>query len=128
MGTISEQAAILRRRWETDPRWAGIERTYSAEDVIRLRGSVVEEHTLARLGATRLWDLLHSQDAIRALGAISGSQAVQMVEAGLQAIYLSGWQVATDGNLAAHTSPDQSMSPANPAPTMVRRINKALLR
>jgi isocitrate/methylisocitrate lyase len=128
MGTISEQAAILRRRWEIDPRWAGIERTYSAEDVIRLRGSVVEEHTLARLGATRLWDLLRSQDAIRALGAISGSQAVQMVEAGLQAIYLSGWQVAADGNLAAHTYPDQSMYPANPAPTMVRRINKALLR
>ena len=127
MGTISEQAAILRRRWETDPRWAEIERTYSAEAVLRLRGSVVEEHTLARLGATRLWDLLHSQDAIRVPGAISGSQAVQMAEAGLQAIYLSGSQVAADGNPAAHACPDQSRYPANPAPAMVRRINKALL-
>ncbi|HEX6452968.1 MAG TPA: isocitrate lyase [Trebonia sp.] len=127
MGTISEQAAILRRRWETDPRWAGIERTYFAEDVLRLRGSVVEEHTLARLGATRLWDLLHSQDAICALGAISGSQAVQMVQAGLRAIYLSGWQVGADGNLAARACPDQELYPANPAPAMVRQINKALL-
>ena len=127
MGTISEQAAILRRRWETDPRWAGIERTYSAGDVIRLRGSVAEENTLARLGATRLWDLMHSQETIRALGATSDSQAVQMVNAGLQAIYLSGRQAA-DGSLAAHTDPDQPRYPADSAPTTVRRINRALLR
>ncbi|HEY1705251.1 MAG TPA: isocitrate lyase/phosphoenolpyruvate mutase family protein [Trebonia sp.] len=111
MATISEQAANLRQRWATDPRWAGIERMYSAEDVIRLRGSVMQECTPARLGATRLWDLLNSQDAIRALGAASGSQAVRMVSAGLQAIYLSG----------RHAS-------ANPAPTTVRRVNRALLR
>ena len=114
MRMISEQATILRRQWETQPRWAGIERTYSAEEVIRLRGSVVEEHTLARRGATRLWDLLHSQDAIRALGAKTSDQAVRMVKAGLQAIYLSGHQELPD--------------PADPGPTMVRRINKALLR
>jgi isocitrate lyase len=114
MGTISEQATILRRQWETQPRWAGIERTYSAEEVIRFRGSVVEEHTVARRGATRLWDLLHSQDAIRALGAKTSDQAVRMVKAGLQAIYLSGHQ--------------ESLDPADPGPAMVRRINKALLR
>jgi isocitrate lyase len=128
MDTISQQAANLRTQWETDPRWTGIERTYSAEDVIRLRGSVVEEHTLARRGAKRLWELLHSEDAVRALGAITGNQAVQMVKAGLQAIYLSGWQVAADGNLAGQTYPDQSLYPANSVPQMVRRINNAMLR
>jgi isocitrate lyase len=96
--------------------------------VIRLRGSVVEEHTLARRGANRLWELLHSEDAVRALGAITGNQAVQQVKAGLQAIYLSGWQVAADGNLAGQTYPDQSLYPANSVPQMVRRINNALLR
>jgi isocitrate lyase len=128
METISQQAANLRATWEADRRWAGIRRDYSAQDVIRLRGSVVEEHTLARHGAARLWDLLRTQDAVRALGAITGNQAVQMVKAGLQAIYLSGWQVAADGNLAGHTYPDQSLYPANSVPTMVRRINNALLR
>ncbi len=128
METISQQAANLRTQWETDPRWATIERTYTAQDVIRLRGSVVEEHTLARRGANRLWELLHSEDAVRALGAITGNQAVQMVKAGLQAIYLSGWQVAADGNLAGQTYPDQSLYPANSVPQMVRRINNALLR
>jgi isocitrate lyase len=128
MGTISQQAANLQRQWETDPRWADIKRPYSAEDVIRLRGSVVEEHTLARLGANRLWDLLHTEDAVRALGALTGNQAVQMVKAGLQAIYLSGWQVAADANLAGHTYPDQSLYPANSVPQVVRRINNALLR
>src|SRR5436305_6672664 len=107
METISQQAANLRVTWETDPRWAGIKRDYTAEYVIRLRGSVVEEHTLARRGATRLWELLHTEDAVRALGAITGNQAVQMVKAGLQAIYLSGWQVAADGNLAGQTYPEQ---------------------
>jgi isocitrate lyase len=128
METISQQAANLRESWETDQRWAGIRRDYSAQDVIRLRGSVIEEHTLARRGATRLWELLHTEDAVRALGAITGNQAVQMVKAGLQAIYLSGWQVAADGNLAGQTYPDQSLYPANSVPQMVRRINNALLR
>src|SRR5579862_8417585 len=128
METISQQAANLRAAWETDQRWAGIKRDYTAEEVIRLRGSVVEEHTLARRGATRLWELLQSEDAVRALGAITGNQAVQMVKAGLQAIYLSGWQVAADGNLAGQTYPDQSLYPASSAPTLVRRINNALLR
>ena len=128
METISQQAANLQSQWETDQRWATIERTYNAQDVIRLRGSVVEEHTLARRGANRLWELLRSEDAVRALGAITGNQAVQMVKAGLQAIYLSGWQVAADGNLAGQTYPDQSLYPANSVPAMVRRINNALLR
>ena len=96
--------------------------------MIRLRGSVVEEHTLARRGANRLWELLQTEDAVRALGAITGNQAVQMVKAGLQAIYLSGWQVAADGNLAGQTYPDQSLYPANSVPQMVARINNALLR
>ena len=128
MDTISQQAANLRQQWETDPRWADISRTYTAEDVIRLRGSITEEHTLARRGAERLWELLHTEDAVRALGAITGNQAVQQVKAGLQAIYLSGWQVAADGNLAGHTYPDQSLYPVNSVPQMVRRINNALLR
>jgi len=128
METISQLAANLRHEWETDPRWAGIERTYSAEDVIRLRGSVQEEHTLARRGANRLWQLLHSGDAVRALGALSGNQAVQMVKAGLKAIYLSGWQVAADANLAGQIYPDQSLYPVNSVPEVVRRINNALLR
>jgi len=128
METISQQAANLQAQWETDQRWATIERTYTAQDVIRLRGSVVEEHTLARRGANRLWELLRSEDAVRALGAITGNQAVQMVKAGLRAIYLSGWQVAADGNLAGQTYPDQSLYPANSVPQMVRRINNALLR
>ncbi len=128
METISQQAANLRKAWETDQRWDAIQRDYTAEDVIRLRGSLVEEHTLARRGAERLWEQLHSADAVRALGAITGNQAVQMVKAGLQAIYLSGWQVAADGNLAAQTYPDQSLYPANSVPQMVRRINNAMLR
>ncbi len=128
MDTISQQAANLCDEWETDPRWANIRRTYTAEDVIRLRGSVTEEHTLARRGASRLWELLRTEDAVRALGAITGNQAVQMVKAGLQAIYLSGWQVAADGNLAGQTYPDQSLYPVNSVPQMVRRINNALLR
>ncbi len=128
METISQLAANLRQEWETDPRWAGIERTYSAEDVIRLRGSVHQEHTLALRGANRLWQLLHSQESVRALGALSGNQAVQMVKAGLKAIYLSGWQVAADANLAGQIYPDQSLYPVNSVPEVVRRINNALLR
>src|SRR5579859_362321 len=109
-------------------RWDGIERPYSPEDVEQLRGSVVVEHTLARLGAERLWKLLQTEDFVPSLGALSGKQAVQMVKAGLPAIYVSGWQVAADANLAGHTYPDQSLYPANSAPALVRRINNALLR
>jgi isocitrate lyase len=125
---IDSEVAALYREWATDPRWAGIDRTYGAADVIRLRGSVQEEATLARLGAERLWTLLNSGGYVSALGAITGNQAVQMVKAGLQAIYLSGWQVAADGNLAGQTYPDQSLYPANSVPQVVRRINNALLR
>ena len=128
MDTIREQAARLQTEWHEDPRWAGTERTYTAEDVIRLRGSVQEEHTLARLGAQRLWSLLQSEDYVNALGALTGNQAVQQVRAGLKAIYLSGWQVAADANLAGQTYPDQSLYPANSVPQVVRRINNALMR
>jgi isocitrate lyase len=125
---IQDAAQVLETQWRTDDRWSGIERTYSAEDVVRLRGSVVEEHTLARLGAERLWQLIGAETPVRALGALTGGQAVQMVRAGLEAIYLSGWQVAADANLAGATYPDQSLYPANSAPTVVRRLNNALLR
>lgn len=121
-------AEQLAARWATDPRWAGIERTYTAEDVVRLSGSVREEHTLARRGAERLWRQLHELDYVHALGALTGGQAVQQVRAGLQAIYLSGWQVAADANQAGHTYPDQSLYPVNSVPQVVRRINNALLR
>ena len=119
---------VLRHEWETDPRWAGIRRDYTPEDVIALRGSVHVEHSLARAGAERLWELLAADEPVRALGAMSGNQAVQMVKAGLQAIYLSGWQVAGDANLSGNTYPDQSLYPANSAPQLVRRINSALRR
>jgi len=109
-------------------RWDGIERPYSTDDVERLRGSVVVEHTLARLGAERLWSLLQTEPFVPSLGALTGGQAVQMVKAGLPAIYVSGWQVAADANLSGHTYPDQSLYPANSAPALVRRINNALLR
>ena len=109
-------------------RWAGIERPYSGEDVERLRGTVHVEHTIARLGAERLWELLQTEDYVPTLGALTGGQAVQMVKAGLKAIYLSGWQVAADANLAGHTYPDQSLYPSNSAPALVRRLNNALLR
>ncbi|MBW3603535.1 MAG: isocitrate lyase/phosphoenolpyruvate mutase family protein, partial [Actinobacteria bacterium] len=121
-------ADMLAQQWETDPRWASITRDYTAEDVIALRGSIHVEHSLARAGAERLWDLLQADTPVRALGAMSGNQAVQMVKAGLQAIYLSGWQVAGDANLSGNTYPDQSLYPANSAPTLVRRINSALRR
>ena len=111
-----------------DKRWDGIRRDYSQEDVERLRGSVCVEHTLARLGAERLWKLVHERDFVNALGALTGNQAVQMVKAGLQAIYLSGWQVAADANLAGQMYPDQSLYPANSVPNVVRRINQALQR
>jgi len=118
----------LRRDWADNPRWLDVRRDYSPEDVVRLRGRVQEEHTLARRGAERLWRLLHERDYVPALGALTGNQAVQMMKAGLEAIYLSGWQVAADANLAGETYPDQSLYPANSVPAVVRRINNALLR
>lgn len=127
-GDQTQTAAELQAEWDADPRWDGVERTYSAEDVIRLRGSVREEATLARRGAENLWNLLHTEDYVNALGAYTGGQAVQQVRAGLKAIYLSGWQVAADGNLAGQTYPDQSLYPANSVPSVVRRINNALVR
>ncbi|KAB8187025.1 isocitrate lyase [Microbispora catharanthi] len=125
---LTAAAQRLQQDWDTNPRWTNVERTYTAEDVVRLRGSVQEEHTLARLGAERLWGLLHHEDYVHALGALTGNQAVQQVKAGLKAIYLSGWQVAADANLSGHTYPDQSLYPANSVPAVVRRINNALLR
>src|SRR6478752_8015683 len=126
--TFTDAAAALRAEWAGDVRWSGIERSYTAEDVVRLRGSVVEEHTLARRGARRLWKALHSKDFVRSLGALTGNQAVQMVRAGLESIYLSGWQVAADANLAGQTYPDQSLYPVDSVPNVVRKINNALLR
>jgi isocitrate lyase len=125
---FAAQASELEATWKSDPRWKGIERTYTAEDVVRLRGSVKIEYSLARRGATRLWELLHSKEYVHTFGALTGAQAVQMVKAGLQAIYLSGWQVAADGNLAAQTYPDQSIYPSNSVPALVRRLNNALVR
>jgi isocitrate lyase len=118
----------LKNDWQFNKRWEGITRPYTAEDVVRLRGSIQIEHTLARMGAERLWQLLQEEEYVHALGALTGNQAVQMVQAGLKAIYLSGWQVAADANLASETYPDQSLYPANSAPALVKRINNALLR
>jgi isocitrate lyase len=125
---IQAAADQLEAAWRDDPRWQGVERTYGAADVVRLRGSVVPENTVARLGAERLWELLQREQPTRALGAISGGQAVQMIKAGLEAVYLSGWQVAADGNLSGQTYPDQSLYPANSVPALVKRLNNALLR
>jgi isocitrate/methylisocitrate lyase len=126
---MSERAVEdLTTAWQTDPRWQGVTRPYTGEDVLRLRGSVQIEHTLARLGAERLWRLLHMEPYISALGALTGNQAVQQVKAGLRAIYLSGWQVAADANVAGQMYPDQSLYPANSVPLVVKRINQALQR
>src|SRR5260370_135530 len=114
--------------WRTDPRWSGITRPYSYSDVMRLRGSIQIEYTLARLGAERLWNLMHTDAYVPALGAITGNQAIEMVQAGLKAIYGSGWQVAADGNTAGDVYPDQSLYPCDSAPNLVKRINRALLR
>ena len=122
------EPAILEKQWRDDPRWHGIERGYSAADVVRLRGSVAIEYTLARRGAERLWKTLDTQPCVRALGAVTGNQAVQMAKAGLHSIYLSGWQVAADANNAGQMYPDQSLYPANSAPELIRRINGALAR
>ena len=125
---IKERTEAIRKDWESNPRWAGVQRDYSPDDVVRLQGSFVVEQTIARRGAQRLWDLLKTEDYINALGAMSGGQAVQMAKAGLKAIYLSGWQVAGDANLGEQVYPDQSLYPANSAPALVRRINNALVR
>ncbi len=125
--SASQKAEALRSQWQ-DPRWEGVQRSYSAEEVVRLRGSVHVEHSLARRGAERLWDMLHREAYVAALGALTGQQAVQMVKAGLTAIYLSGWQVAADANLSGETYPDQSLYPSNSAPALARRLNKAMLR
>ena len=127
-GPAHGEAAVLAASWEQGDRWSGISRDYGADDVVRLRGSVAVEHSLARRGAEQLWRLLHDEEYVPALGAVTGGQAVQMVRAGLKAIYLSGWQVAADGNLAGAVYPDQSLYPANSVPAMVRRLNNALLR
>jgi isocitrate lyase len=124
----NEQAANLELEWHSNPRWEGITRPYSAEDVVRLRGSIQIEHTLAKLGADRLWSLLQTEDYVAALGAVTGNQAVQQVSAGLQAIYISGWQAAADANDSGQMYPDQSLYPANSVPNLVRRINQALMR
>src|SRR5687768_1015001 len=118
----------LRHDWQTNPRWSGICRPYSADDVVRLRGTVPVEHSIAKLGAGKLWNSLHTEDFVNALGALTGNQAMQQVKAGLKAIYLSGWQVAADANIAGEMYPDQSLYPANSVPQVVKRINNALLR
>ena len=125
---IAREAETLEWRWAREPRWTGVKRPYSAHDVIRLRGSIFPEHTLARRGAERLWELLRTEDVVAALGCMTGGQAVECVKAGLPAIYLSGWQVAADANLAGQTYPDQSLYPVSSVPAVVRRINNALRR
>ncbi|SCC03030.1 isocitrate lyase [Bacillus mycoides] len=124
----NERIDKLQESWELDTRWKGITRPYTAEDVIRLRGSIDIEHTLARCGTEKLWKSLHTEDYINALGALTGNQAMQQVKAGLKAIYLSGWQVAADANLSGHMYPDQSLYPANSVPAVVKRINQTLQR
>ncbi|SPA37131.1 isocitrate lyase [Cupriavidus taiwanensis] len=123
-----EQIQAVQKDWDTNPRWKGIKRNFSAEDVVRLRGSVQVEHTLARRGAEKLWHLLHTEPFVNSLGALTGNQAMQQVKAGLKAIYLSGWQVAGDANLAGEMYPDQSLYPANSVPQVVKRINNTFQR
>jgi len=128
MATREQQIQALTKDWAENPRWAGVKRNYSAEDVVRLRGSVSIEHTLAKRGAEKLWGLLHTEPFVNALGALTGNQAMQQVKAGLKAIYLSGWQVAGDANLAGEMYPDQSLYPANSVPMVVKRINNTFQR
>ena len=128
MITVQNPVEDMVKEWQEDARWEGIERPYTAEDVVRLRGSVHIEHTLARLGAEKLWKYVHEEPFVNALGALTGNQAMQQVKAGLKAIYCSGWQVAADANLAGAMYPDQSLYPADSAPALVRRINNALQR
>lgn len=121
-------AAKMAQEWANSPRWAGVTRPYTPEQVLRLRGSFAVEYTIAKMGADRLWELLQTEPFVRSLGAITGNQAVQMVQAGLKAIYMSGWQVAGDNNTSLETYPDQSLYPVDSVPNVIRRINKALQR
>src|SRR5690349_23682130 len=121
-------AEELRKTWRDSPRWRGIERSYQAEDVVRLRGTVAVEHSIARLTAEKLWRYVNEKPFVNALGALTGNQALQQVKAGLDAVYLSGWQVAGDANLAGQMYPDQSLYPADSVPAVVKRINNTLLR
>src|ERR1041384_6273847 len=123
-----QSAAEMTKDWHTNPRWTGVKRRYSSQQVVKLRGSIHVEHALARLGAERLWYLLRHEEYVSALGALTGNQAVQQVQAGLKAIYLSGWQVAADANDSGHMYPDQSLYPADSVPNVIRRINNTLLR
>ncbi|KAA0547611.1 isocitrate lyase [Bacillus sp. BGMRC 2118] len=125
---INERVKVLQENWELDSRWNGVTRPYTAEEVVKLRGSIDIEYTLARRGAEKLWGMLNTDDYVHALGALTGNQAVQQVKAGLKSIYLSGWQVAADANLSGHMYPDQSLYPANSVPSVVKRINQALQR
>ncbi|RRN78927.1 isocitrate lyase [Pseudoxanthomonas sp. SGD-10] len=127
MSTL-KTAEQIQHEWNTDPRWAGIIRNYTAEDVVRLRGTIPVEHSIARITSEKLWRYLHEMDFVNALGALTGNQAMQQVKAGLKAIYLSGWQVAADANLAGQMYPDQSLYPADSVPAVVKRINNTLLR
>jgi len=126
--TREQQIAEIQKDWDTNPRWIGIKRNYTAEDVVRLRGSLQVEHTIAKTGALKLWDLVNNEPFVNALGALTGNQAMQQVKAGLKAIYLSGWQVAGDANVAGEMYPDQSLYPANSVPLVVKRINNTLTR
>ena len=121
-------AEEIKHDWASNPRWAGITRNYTAEDVVRLRGTVKVEHSIAKLGAEKLWGYLQKEDFVNALGALTGNQAMQQVKAGLKAIYLSGWQVAADANIAGEMYPDQSLYSVSSVPSVVRRINNALVR
>src|SRR5438270_11722759 len=126
--TREQQITALKKDWAENPRWKGIKRAYAAEDVVRLRGSIPIEHTLARRGAEKLWKLVNDEPFVNSLGAMTGNQAMQQVKAGLKAIYLSGWQVAADANGAGEMYPDQSLYPVNSVPARVRAINNSLLR
>ena len=126
--TRPEQIRKLESNWADSPRWQGIERNFAAADVVRLRGTVQVEHTLARLGSEKLWRLINREEPLCALGALTGNQAIQEVQAGLKAIYCSGWQVAGDGNSAGEMYPDQSLYPVDSVPKMIERINNAFTR
>ena len=125
--TRDQQIAAIEKDWATNPRWKGVQRNYSAADVVHLRGSLVVEHTLARRGAEKLWNLVNTEPFVNTLGALTGNQAMQQVKAGLKAIYLSGWQVAGDANLAGEMYPDQSLYPANSVPMVVKRDRKSVV-
>ncbi|MCX7221160.1 MAG: isocitrate lyase, partial [Burkholderiales bacterium] len=128
MATREQQIAAVQEDWDSNPRWIGIQRNYTAANVVNLRGSLQVEHTLAKNGAIKLWNLLNKETYLNALGAMTGNQALQQVKAGLKAIYLSGWQVAGDANLAGEMYPDQSLYPVNSVPSVVKSINNCLTR